>query len=174
MFDGIIKLQSAATFNSVDHNRFLRNIIRLSHWTATRSPSTGFSSAEETHSHNLYMILRKKNTRPIYMARETVFIRRRTSLHKAQTLHQFGYSAFGRTKPFESQTTHNQLEGKALLYWVLRPVLTETSDTGKSYWSESSAINIYKLWIYVSQLEKVYINIIFFVPNHFLLKSVQS
>ena len=50
------------------------------------------------------------------MARETVFIRRRTSLHKAQTLHQFGYSAFGRTKPFESQTTHNQLEGKALLY----------------------------------------------------------
>ena len=58
MLDGIIKLQSAGTFNSVDHNLFLRNIIRLSHWTAVRSPSTGFSSAEETHSHDLYMILR--------------------------------------------------------------------------------------------------------------------
>lgn len=89
MFDRIIKLQSVATFNSVDHNQILSNIIRLSRWTAARSPSTGLSSAKE-NAFSRFIHDFKKKKQDLYMARETVFITSGASLHQTQTHHQFG------------------------------------------------------------------------------------
>ena len=109
------------------------------------------------------------------MTRETVCIRWGASLHQAQTVDHFLWQ-----QP-------NLLSTKLIMVTLRRqsfPLRSVTTcyDRDKWHWkqllikttAQLMTTRSWKLQIYVSQWEKVFINVIFSVPNHCSLKGVQN